>query len=201
MAVAAASGETSAAIGATPWLNAGHWLDSQWYSVATNYRYEGNLDATVITNASLRFDCWATNYVAGVQLYLPFFCAIAIIPWYDLTAVGDPDYWAPTVLPNLFVRDWGHLQVTGPAGDPPAPFIAQQPRVVHRAFALIDATDLAFGQAGRLWTHSFKLRNILVPKTHTAFLLMGAYNTHATTAVTLGIRLSGTFGYRHLTRS
>lgn len=173
-------------------LHPGYWLDKQG-----DY-FEGKIDATELVHGFFRYETWSITYVAGVQLFIPIAFALAIVPWYDNVGNGNPQDFYPTQIPYLFHRDYGHWETDSASPDytPNAPM--QRPRIIHRDWWLSDATDLAYGNAGKVITHSWTLRKrIRIPNSHGLAIVWNAWNSNVAYDVSFGWRVGCTIGYRH----
>lgn len=201
--------ESSAILAFVPFIHSGYWLDEQqrWTGESHTTQWEGSLEAVRVVHGQWRIQLWPTNYDAGplVQRLIPYHVGLAIVPAYDTAGVGDPNDFAPTALPNYFVRDWGHIAL-GQASSPdtstyPGP-AATSLRTLYRDAGIVDCSSVDLdrapptGYVHRCITKPFTLRR------HDMFgFVLNAINTTAGDDMILGFRVTGHFGYRRYRRA
>lgn len=205
IALPALSTEATAVLAFVPFLHAGYWLDQQL--VAETTQWEGSLEAVKVVHGQWRIQLWPVAYIeeANAQLLVPVHVGLAIVPAYDVAGTGDPNDFAPTALPNYFVRDWGHIarqQVISPDSTTYAGPAELAQRTLFRDACLIDFSDVALDRTDPCRYVFRAITKPFVVRRHDMFgLVINAYNTHPTDQVTLGYRLTGHFGYRRLRRA
>lgn len=198
------SSDGAANLMVTPIIHAGHWLDEQWQNTAAVNAYEGTLDSTRITGMKLDVNIHTVSTPpAGMYNYLISYFGFAIIPLQDTGDEGDPDDWSPIALPNLFLRDWGHLsawETTGPDFTELGPAL-HSTRVVYRKFY-----NFPWGEANEdrgevgILRYAIRLRGFTIPRNAAFCLIAGSKNSHATDTAVLAHYVAGTFGYIHRKR-
>lgn len=182
------------------------WWDKQYSQVDTNEFYEGSNDATIITNAHLRFKAWAVTRAesgSAVQLFCPGFFALRVAGLVDTGAPEEPGVPAnilPDPAQNLFWRDWGHIE-RHHTSYPTAPGPTQRNRIVHRDFYLTNHSSIELGDIGFPQpSFSFRIPRTVIRANQALILDVGGYNTFSGATVSVGGILAGTFGYLHRSR-
>lgn len=206
--------ETTAICAAIPFIHSGYWLDQQLRQNSTTpgdvvSQWEGELDAVRVVHARLKIHVWSSSYIAATpvtQLLAPHHVAFCIIPAYDAAGVGDPNDFAPIQIPNLFVRDWGHIARQQISPDPtnlyPDEYYRAQ-RTLFRDSGFTDHSSLDVANVGsdnvNVYRHVIS-KPFTLRRSDLLCFVFCAYNTYPDD-VTVGLRVTGSFGYRHYRRT
>lgn len=209
IAITMGTAEATAILAYIPFIHAGYWLDRQSRTVSEVQvdEWEGSLEAVRVVHGQWHIMVWPTNYTVtpDVQLLIPYHVGLAIVPAYDAGGVGDPNDFAPTALPNYFVRDWGHVsrsQPTSPDTTTYAGPAESAQRTLFRDAGFADCSDISLGFNRQAVQHHRAITKPFTLRRHDMFgLVLNAYNTDPDETMTLGFRVTGHFGYRRLRRA
>lgn len=206
MTLTAESSEDLPIIGSFIILWPADWWDKQYSQTDTNEFFEGQNDATIITNAHLRFKAWATSraqQASAVQLFCPGFFALRVAGLMDSGAPEEPGVPAnliPDPPQNLFWRDWGHIE-RHPTSHQTPPGPVNRNRIVHRDFYLTNHSDIDLGDIGFPQpTFSFRIPRTVIRANQCLVIDVAGYNTFSGASVNIGALIAGTFGYIHRSR-
>jgi len=218
-----------ATLEAYPMMHHGYWLERNFDTGTGNapqYKYEGPPRALYIRDFRMQINFWtvvdpATEF-ADTALFLRLIHAFYITRYHDIidSSADDPhtpEDWVPSIVPNLFLRDFGRIDPTtvsgaydllspyyelhGPTGNTAYPQRHASAQVLRSWNWLMPIGEINL-ERGEVSHRSFSIRIPRFRLNHDQMLcfLMNSLNSHQLTDVDVAFSVYGTFRYKVFNR-